>query len=222
MGSKNLLSIIYLNYNGESLLPTTLPFLLASAAGHQVIVVDNGSTDNSIDIIDNYKKNYKFDTKYLEYNHGFSGGNNFGIPLAENGVIVFTSNDVIFPRFFPWQKVVERCQDDVLFGQHVVDWDGGWNKIDNKVYPYISGWFVAGNTEVWSMIGWDERYNPCDCEDVDLSIQAFYNEIPLRVQDLGAQHLGGRTVTNTDRIKTTYRMKAVLDNKWRNYGRPNA
>lgn len=216
------LSIVYLNYNGKSILKTTLPLLISCALKHEIIIVDNGSLDNSVTIIDEVIENnpeLRIKKVYLAENKGFSGGNNAGLNVSESDITTFVSNDVVFPRYFRWDAVIEACQDDILFGLHKVDWDGGWNNIDGAVYPYISGYFVAANKNVWGKIKWDERFYPCDCEDVDLSIQAFHNSINLHTQDLGAQHLGGRTITNPDRILTTYRLKKVLDQKWRTYGR---
>lgn len=218
----NTLSIVYLNYNGKSILRTTLPLLISCALKHEIIIVDNGSSDDSTEIIDEITSNApesRIKKIYLPENKGFSGGNNAGLDASESDITAFVSNDVVFPRYFRWDSVIDACQENVLFGQHKVDWDGGWNNINGDVYPYVSGYFVAANKKVWGIIRWDESFYPCDCEDVDLSIQAFHNSINLHTQDLGAQHLGGRTITNPDRILTTYRLKKVLDQKWGSYGR---
>lgn len=77
------LAIIILNYNSSSYLAECLQSLSQSDTSNfsfEIIVVDNASSDNSIQLS---KKNFIPYTKYLmlETNLGFSGGNNRGVKL---------------------------------------------------------------------------------------------------------------------------------------------
>ncbi len=92
-------SIIVLNYNGKDLLDdcfTSLRKLNYPKKQHEIIMVDNGSTDGSI----NYAK-----SKYpwlkivkLDKNYGFSEGNDKGIHHAKGDYIIFLNNDTKVER----------------------------------------------------------------------------------------------------------------------------
>ncbi len=74
--------IIILNWNGKELLKDCLSslFRLTNYPDYKVIVVDNGSTDDSIEFV---KKNFhQVDVLALDKNYGYPKGNNVGIKYA--------------------------------------------------------------------------------------------------------------------------------------------
>lgn len=75
--------IIILNWNGKEILKKCLDSLLklTDYPNYKVIVVDNGSSDNSVEFVKNNYKNV--DILALDKNYGFSGGNNKGIKYAK-------------------------------------------------------------------------------------------------------------------------------------------
>ena len=58
------IAILILNLNGKSLLEVFLPSVIKYSAGHDIYVVDNASSDNSIDYI---KNNDDFKTRVFDY-----------------------------------------------------------------------------------------------------------------------------------------------------------
>jgi GT2 family glycosyltransferase len=71
------LAIVILNYNGKKHLETYLPSVVECSDGHDVLVIDNGSLDNSIHFI-----SLKFPTVQLiqlKENVGFAQGYNDGL-----------------------------------------------------------------------------------------------------------------------------------------------
>lgn len=74
-------SIIIVNWNGEQYIKDCLASVFNQFyKNFRVILVDNGSTDKSIDFVkDNFPK---VKIIALEKNYGFTGGNNFGIREA--------------------------------------------------------------------------------------------------------------------------------------------
>jgi len=87
-----LVSIIILNWNGLEHLETCLPSVMEQTYENiEVIVVDNGSTDGSIEYV---KENYD-NVKLIcnSDNVGFAEGNNVGIREAAGEYIVALNND---------------------------------------------------------------------------------------------------------------------------------
>ena len=71
------LAIVILNYNGKKHLKTYLPSVVECSDGHDVLVIDNGSLDDSIHYI-----NLTFPTVQLiplKENVGFAQGYNDGL-----------------------------------------------------------------------------------------------------------------------------------------------
>lgn len=99
-------SIIIPNYNGKHLLEQYLPsvFTAAQNAGteFEIIVIDDGSKDDSISFI---KENYK-EVKLLinDQNRGFSYTCNHGIREAKHELILLLNSDVkLTPDYFEHQ-----------------------------------------------------------------------------------------------------------------------
>jgi len=91
-GQRALVSVVVVNYNG-------LPFLdafFASMQGafgryeHELIVVDNASTDGSVERLRARRDIRLF---ALLVNTGFTGGNNFGVAQARGEVVLLLNND---------------------------------------------------------------------------------------------------------------------------------
>jgi GT2 family glycosyltransferase len=73
---KPLICILVLNWNGEEVIGNCLKSLeRTSYPNHKIIVIDNGSTDNSKEIISKFKKAELID---LKENKGYTSGFNYG------------------------------------------------------------------------------------------------------------------------------------------------
>src|SRR5215204_618633 len=70
-------TIQILNWDGRSLLEEFLPSVLAAAGPHQVVVVDNGSKDDSVAFLKKHFQSVR--VVALDRNYGFSRGNNLGM-----------------------------------------------------------------------------------------------------------------------------------------------
>jgi GT2 family glycosyltransferase/glycosyltransferase involved in cell wall biosynthesis len=94
---KKDISVIILNWNGEAILPECITHLeraLKRVPGdHEVIVVDNNSKDGSIQLL---KHNFSWvKIIRLKKNIGFAKGNNEGVRVAKNDLIMLLNNDVL-------------------------------------------------------------------------------------------------------------------------------
>ena len=87
-----LVSIIIVNYNGKKFLENCLKSLIqTNYKNYEIIVVDNNSTDGSIDLV---KNNFpKIQLLVLNKNFGFAIPNNMGAKIAKGKYLVFLNND---------------------------------------------------------------------------------------------------------------------------------
>lgn len=85
-------SIAILNFNGENYLKQFLPSVIANSHGHEVIIIDNASTDNSRLLLKDEFPSVR--TIYLDVNLGFSGGYNEGIKQIDSEFVVLLNSDV--------------------------------------------------------------------------------------------------------------------------------
>lgn len=143
-------AVIILNWNGEKMLSRFLPSVIANTDGQiaEIIVADNGSSDNSIDYL---SQNYpeirliKFDKNY-----GFADGYNRAIAQIENPYVVLLNSDVephegwirILYNFMEANKNVAACQPKILSYEHRDEFEyagasGGY--LDRNGYPYCRG-----------------------------------------------------------------------------------
>lgn len=100
------LSIIILNYNTKEFLKKCLQSIEVSNVGNlsvEVIVVDNHSTDGSVQEIKNLKFKIQDDKSKLKIienkkNVGFSRGNNIGVRKTKGRYVLFLNPDTVLPR----------------------------------------------------------------------------------------------------------------------------
>jgi len=99
------LSVIILSYNTKELLEKCLNSLVLSIKYHvlraEIIVVDNGSTDGSVEMVkETIIHNTKYNIHLIENqnNLGFAKGNNVGLTQATGKYILFLNSDTeVFP-----------------------------------------------------------------------------------------------------------------------------
>jgi GT2 family glycosyltransferase len=92
------LAVVILNYNGEKLLPQFLPSVIQHSSPAEIIVIDNGSTDRSLNILRDEFPSVRLIV--LDKNYGFCGGYNFGLKQVEAEYFVLLNSDVeVTPRW---------------------------------------------------------------------------------------------------------------------------
>ncbi len=91
-------TIQILNWDGKHLLEEFLPSVLTASKGHQILVVDNGSTDGSVEFLKSRFPQVR--VLELDRNYGFSVGNNRGIAQVQTDLVVLLNNDMsVDPEF---------------------------------------------------------------------------------------------------------------------------
>jgi GT2 family glycosyltransferase len=111
MGHKPLVSIIIPHFNGKEILNNCLQSLENTThENKEVILVDNGSTDGSVEFAE---KNFPWIQVVRKYkNLGYAGGCNAGIRKARGAYILLLNNDTLFES--GWLSyLVEACEHDI-------------------------------------------------------------------------------------------------------------
>lgn len=103
-----LISIIISVYNEEKTLRQCLDSLLVlEYPNHEVIMVNDASTDNTLAILQEYqKKSKKIKVVTYTVNKGVPGARNEGMKAAKGDIFVFTDADATFPKEWP-TKLIE-------------------------------------------------------------------------------------------------------------------
>ncbi len=146
---KPFVSIVILNYNGVKYLQEFLPSVLATQyENYEVVVADNGSTDNSISFLQANFPSVKLISSTT--NEGFAGGYNWALKMIQADYYVLLNSDVaVTPNWIsPMVDLLEQdknnaaCQPKLLSYKQPTLFEyagaaGGW--IDSFGYPFSRG-----------------------------------------------------------------------------------
>lgn len=112
MEKNPLVSVVIPLYNGEKYLAEAIESVLAQTySSIELIVVDDGSTDGSADIV----KGYTSVHYYFQPNQGLGAARNRGIDLAQGRFLAFLDADDI------WDKDKLMCQMKAFDNTHGLD-----------------------------------------------------------------------------------------------------
>lgn len=142
-------AVVILNWNGKKYLEQFLPPLLkTSYTGMELIIADNGSTDDSISFLQSQYPRISI-IRFNE-NHGFAGGYNRALRQVEADYYVLLNSDVeVVPGWLePMVDMLEKdptlaaCQPKLLtwHQKNLFEYAGGaggW--IDRYGYPFAKG-----------------------------------------------------------------------------------
>jgi GT2 family glycosyltransferase len=85
-------AVVILNYNGEKLLPKFLPSVLKFSDTAEIIIADNGSTDNSLALLEKDFPTIRIIR--LPENLGFCGGYNQALKMVRATYFILLNSDV--------------------------------------------------------------------------------------------------------------------------------
>jgi len=119
------ISIIIPVYNVERYLRTCLDSVVnQTLQGIEIIAVNDGSTDNSLKILEEYQSRYSDRMKvFTTQNHGVSHARNYGLTKASGDYIQFVdSDDFIEPQMCEklYNKAIKDNNDIVICGRYNV------------------------------------------------------------------------------------------------------
>ena len=146
----NMVSIIIPNYNGGDLLYNCINSIYKniSIKDFEIIVVDNGSTDNSINRVKSNFQNVEIISS--NSNLGYSGGCNLGATHASGKYLLFLNNDTEHSNewieklvhFLDSNSKIAAVQPKILniHNKKLFDYAGGAGGfIDKFCFPFVQG-----------------------------------------------------------------------------------
>ncbi|MGL5150608.1 MAG: glycosyltransferase [Clostridium sp.] len=163
------LSIVVPIYNVEKYLKDCLESLfLIKNIKKEIILVNDGSTDGSLKIAEEYKKNYPNETIVInKENRGLSSARNAGLEIAKGKYISFIDSDdfidsVKYEQFF---NIGKKLELDIIVGTAIKYKDGNLEKF-YRSEEIINSEILTGNeflelsfkTNCYRMEVWDDIY----------------------------------------------------------------
>ncbi|MGV3026914.1 bifunctional glycosyltransferase/CDP-glycerol:glycerophosphate glycerophosphotransferase [Clostridium thermobutyricum] len=124
------ISIIIPVYNVEEYLKETFESLInQDMKDFEVILIDDGSTDRSFDILKEYSNKYEYIKVYKQNNSGPSKARNKGLSLAKGEYIIFMDSDDILPfdsLSYRYNLAKKLDLDIGIFASHRFDEEKEW------------------------------------------------------------------------------------------------
>lgn len=230
-----MLTFVIVNYNKPELTEKCLRALYTHCAEFNCVVVDNGSTKENREALENTLRNFVL-VRYasIEKNEGYAPGANAGIectPLSNDVVLLNNDCFITCDAVKIIEKTFEETQAGVI-GALLHYPDGGIQHDGMDFMPRVPGAFVHGHKaeprpsrfcvsvtgaffvirrELLNTIGALDTSFYLGCEDSDFCIRSWVAEFPVWFeQSLTATHIEGATRGRTP----TEKRKAAGDAKF--------
>ena len=198
------ISIVIPHYNRIDLLKPCLDAIFSleefQKEGNEVIVVDDGSTNNSVEFIQSNYPRVKIVVNKRNMGYGYSC--NRGVKAAKNEIVLLLNNDVILtkdalslmlphlinervfavtPKMYAWDKKT------FIWGMNIGDFEEGYLRFYNerdtgygdRIYQTAPTLYAIGacmlfrKSDFLWLGGFDYLYRPYSWEDIDLSYRAW-------------------------------------------------
>lgn len=195
---------------------------------HKIILVDNGSSDNT----KNLETSNNIEIIRFDSNRGFGGACNAGFRLGkELGYknVMFLNNDIKVINYFDsWTtKIIDKAMEGSIVGPTIGCLDDNFNficeasKKPSKGYWYLSGWCITALVDTWEKLIVNNDKGPFSSEffvyfeDTDLGFRAQELNIACDVVSIPVRHFGKATSKNLG-ISNLYKdSKSIFLNKWK-------
>lgn len=224
-----LLSIIIPVYNGEETIGQCLKSVYNSDYNNfEVILVDDGSTDNSCKIA----QGFPCKLIRLDKNHGVATARNKGTKKALGKILLFLDADVMLkknslnlvtgsfqgkPQIAAVQGIYDKkspAQNLASLYKHYYNYYK-FSKVPTRFLSSTSAFCLAIKKEVfWKINGFDSKFPHPAAEDVDLGLRLKKLNYPILLnRQLKVIHLKSytlRSLLRTEFIKVASNMKLML------------
>lgn len=152
---KYLVSVIIPCFNAEKYIDTCMQSVMSSYFdGLQVVIINNGSTDNTLSKCNEYKKKYSFVTVVDQENKGHCGSKNSGIDHAQGKYLMFIDVD---DEFYPGaiKKTIKKIEDeqaDILCFGYKQTTEKNGVIVKEKDYIPTEDYYCLSNEDVFNKI----------------------------------------------------------------------
>ncbi|MCP3682770.1 MAG: glycosyltransferase family 2 protein [bacterium] len=212
-------SVVILNWNGKGYLKDCLSSVfMQNFKDFEVIVVDNKSTDGSVEFV---KKNFKKAKLVVnKKNYGFAEGNNIGVRKAKGKYIALLNNDTVVDKNWlsALVKELEKDKKNVIVGSRINNVTSFYHNsetlgsifslmgepIDIKARDKTFSFSASGCSMIFRKDVIREPFDPdyfAYCEDSQLSW--LVNLLGYKVKiapDSKLDHLGGVTLQRLPQV----------------------
>ena len=221
------LSIVIPIFNKISFTKSCLADLSHLPDDHEIIVIDNGSTDETQKELSNTEKYSRIVYIRNDTNVGFGRACCQGYAKSTGENVLFLNNDIrVKGDLATWtEKLIERCDDNSLVGPTMGQLDNNLNFVQEKNeylsgLSYMSGWCLAARRSVFDKLdisGTGEIFDNnffCYFEDSDLSFRAREQGIKFLVVPIPVVHFG-KTSSKQLNVAALYQTaRKVFIKKW--------
>ncbi len=109
------LTIIVPVYNVEKYIEKCVDSILAQKLkNYEIILINDGSTDNSGNICERYARKYKNIKTIHQINKGLSGARNAGIKKAKGEYLMFIDSDDFINDKISLNEIIDKAKEDVI------------------------------------------------------------------------------------------------------------
>jgi GT2 family glycosyltransferase len=231
--NEKVLSIVIPVFNKWNFTKSCLNDLSKLTDNHEVIIVDNGSTDETNEEMCKITAQPELVNKLNYYrndtNLGFAAACNKGYRIATAPNVLFLNNDIrVKSKYEDWTKPLLEYCSYALVGPTMGQIDHNFNFIQeaNKTLPgnfYMSGWCLASSKEIFDKLiindyvgPFSEEFGLAYFEDTDLSFRARKLNISFQVVALPVVHFGKQTSSQLNTHKLYTEAKSIFVKKWKN------
>lgn len=228
-----ILSIVIPVFNKYNFTKSCLNDLSKLPSDHEIIVVDNGSIDETQSSLENSSE-----IKYVrnDCNRGFAFGCNFGYKIAKGDNVLFLNNDIrVKSNHDSWTQLLLKHCVTSLVGPTMGQLDNQLNFVQeaNKILSgnsYMSGWCLASSKNIWDKLEikhlvatdyyikqiFSQEYGLAYFEDTDLSFRARKLGILMEVVDVPVVHFGQQTSKQLNTRQLYKTAREIFVRKWQN------